>query len=127
MKLHINDNSSIEELKKQFNEKFPFLKIELFDTPHKLNEGSKKESMIPEHLILKDIRKKHIEGDLLVDPYMSVIELENEFLQHFGLNAQVFRKSGNIWIETTVTDQWTLRKQNDEAEAYFIASNNKLA
>ena len=28
------------------------------------------------------------------------------------LSAQVFRKSGKIWLETTFTDSWTLKKQN---------------
>ena len=123
MKLHINDNSSIAEIQKEFNSKFPYLKIELFDKPHKLSEGSRKDSMIPQSKLLKECRKEHINEDLLIDPNMSVIELESIFMKHFGLNVQVFRKSGDIWIETTVTDQWTLKKQNDEAEAYSIASD----
>jgi hypothetical protein len=45
---------------------------------------------------------------------MKVSELENLFKRKYKLNIQVFRKSGNAWLETTVTDAWTLDKQNQE-------------
>ena len=45
---------------------------------------------------------------------MSVNELEQQFKSRFGLNIQVFRKHCKTWIETTVTDNWTLVKQNEE-------------
>jgi hypothetical protein len=31
--------------------------------------------------------------------------------------AQVYRKSGKIWLETTVTDSWTLEEQNKQGES----------
>jgi hypothetical protein len=34
--------------------------------------------------------------------------------QEFGLCVQVFRKSGNHWIETSLTNSWTLEQQNRE-------------
>ena len=30
----------------------------------------------------------------------------------FGVHAEVLRKSGNIWFETTLTSGWTLHQQN---------------
>jgi hypothetical protein len=47
---------------------------------------------------------------------MTVEELEKSFLVKFGLNVQVFRKSGKSWLETTITDKWTLEKQNTQGE-----------
>jgi hypothetical protein len=47
---------------------------------------------------------------------MTVNELEQRFKSQFGLNIQVFRKHGKTWIETTVTDNWTLFKQNEEGK-----------
>jgi hypothetical protein len=46
---------------------------------------------------------------------MKVGELEHAFNVKFGLSAQVFRKSGEIWLQTTTTDTWTLAKQNEVA------------
>ncbi len=43
---------------------------------------------------------------------MSVSELEQLFLTKYGLNAQVFRRSGNLWLQTSATDHWTLAEQN---------------
>jgi hypothetical protein len=34
----------------------------------------------------------------------------------FNLSVQVFRKSAGTWIETSVTDDWTLKQQNDEGK-----------
>jgi len=31
----------------------------------------------------------------------------------FGLPAQILRKSGNLWLETSMTNHWTLQQQND--------------
>jgi hypothetical protein len=46
---------------------------------------------------------------------ITVIELENQFAD-MGLMAEVFRKSGNVWIESSLTDNWTLQQQNTEGE-----------
>jgi hypothetical protein len=44
----------------------------------------------------------------------SVQDLEQLIWDAFGLSVQVFRKSGNLWLETTVTDQWSLAYQNEQ-------------
>lgn len=46
----------------------------------------------------------------------SVQELEKQMEEGFGLHVQVFRRSGNIWLETTVTDEWTLAFQNEQGQ-----------
>jgi hypothetical protein len=35
----------------------------------------------------------------------------------YGLHVQVFRKSGNIWLETSVSDHLTLSEQQERARA----------
>jgi hypothetical protein len=45
---------------------------------------------------------------------MLVSELEKQFNDKLQLSAQVFRKAGKSWLETTFTDGWSLRKQNLE-------------
>ena len=54
------------------------------------------------------------ELNLVMNEQMAVNELEEQFVSKFGLSAQVFRKSGNVWLETSATDSWSLRQQNDE-------------
>ena len=47
---------------------------------------------------------------------MTVANLENDFDAIYGLAVHVFRKSGKVWLETTVTDNWTLEEQNRQGE-----------
>ena len=108
----ITDKKNIREVQKEFNEKFPYLKIEFYKGKHGSGEGSPiKERLNPEQPI-GAIRKKHNEGDLSIDGDLSVSEFENALLKKYGLNVQVFRKSGNLWMQTTATDTWTLNEQN---------------
>lgn len=46
----------------------------------------------------------------------TVQELEKKIEDQLGLHIQVFRRSGNIWLETTVTDEWTLSFQNEQGK-----------
>ena len=50
--------------------------------------------------------------ELLMTDAMTVTELENKIHEVFGLNAEVLRKSGNVWLETKLTSNWTLLQQN---------------
>ncbi len=121
MKIVIDDTFSIQEIQQKFSDKYPFLKIEFFSKEHLKNTGSKKELMISPDVLLKDCRSIHNQGSLEIFPSTTVMALEKEFQDSYGLFVQVFRKSGDVWIETTVTDDWTLAKQNEEAESFFIA------
>lgn len=117
MKLEINDNRKIADIQNDFNTYFPYLKIEFFSKPHKKKEGSLKSLMIPIADTLKKYRQSHNNGSISIIPQMTVSDLEQQFNEIFGLSAQVFRKSGKIWLETTITDSWTLEEQNKQGES----------
>jgi hypothetical protein len=34
----------------------------------------------------------------------------------YGIHVQLFRKSGKVWINTSVTSSWTLEEQNKQGE-----------
>jgi len=55
---------------------------------------------------------------------MKVIDLEKMFKNRFNLSAQVFRKSGNLWLETTMTDNWTLLQQNNHGREISTGKKN---
>jgi hypothetical protein len=54
---------------------------------------------------------------------MTVTDFENALMDQFGLSAQVFRRSGNLWLETTITDYWTLKQQNEHGREITIGRN----
>jgi hypothetical protein len=64
-------------------------------------------------LKVENITPSMHEGAIQLSDNMTVSNLEDTFSDRFGLQVQVFRKSGNLWLETTKTDAWTLKVQND--------------
>lgn len=116
MELQITEQQQVHDLKKQFNHCFPFLKIECFHQGHAESTGTSKKAMIDSNTPLKDLSLKQF-GTFTIDPSMSVNAFEQNMASVFGLNLHVFRRSGNLFIETTATDDWTLKAQNDEAKA----------
>lgn len=110
--MKITNHKAIAEIQKEFASLYPFLKLEFFKNAHNVFEGNSRREMV----FRKEITHLSKEGEILVSDNMTVEQLEQEFKNQFGLNVQVFRKHGNSWIETTVTDNWTLQKQNEEGK-----------
>jgi len=117
MKLNINDKRKVADIQKDFSKSFPFLRLEFFSVPHKSGKGTaKKNLIIPDHKTVGDCRRIHKSKIVTITPEMKVSELEKIFLEDYGLNVQVFRNSGRVWLETTMTDDWTLAEQNRQGE-----------
>lgn len=116
MVLKISDSKKLSEVKDEFNALFPYLKLEFFKHKHEVNKSNSKADMLSSDLTFKRVRKRHSEGALVVKENMSVADLEQLFQDIFGISAQVFRKSGRSWIETSVTDDWSLKRQNEEGK-----------
>jgi len=116
--LHISDNTQLKEIKKAFNDKFSHLKIEFFAEEHESGEASTYKSMYDDELYLKDIRSNHTEGDLSIDGHQKTSTFESNFKEHFGVNVQVWRRAGNLWLQTTITDKWTLSEQEKKGVEY---------
>lgn len=114
MKMQIHDGNTIREIQEEFNGFYPFLKIEFFNKPHVKNELNSLSSLISSNKKIGAIRNNQHSGFISVSPERTVSEIEEELKNKFGVNAQIFRKSGSLWIETSLTDGWSLKLQNDE-------------
>jgi len=125
MVININDDKRIGDIKKEFNLLFPFLKIEFFNKPHISVENSPKMQVTNDYKSLNEFRSIHNNGFLEIVPEMTVASLENIFKTDYGLFVQIFRKSGNVWLETTVTDKWTLSEQNKQGEMVTLHLNRQ--
>jgi hypothetical protein len=117
MKMTINDSRKISSIQEEFNTAFPYLKLEFFNSAHRPGAPSAKEALRSNSKTLGECRKIHNNGKIVVMPTMTVSDLEQCFNAIYGLGVQVFRKSGKVWLETTVTDGWTLDEQNKQGEA----------
>ncbi len=108
----ITDHKKIKDIQVEFNQLFPHLKLEFYAHGHQPGGGSPVQEQLEQSKTIGEVRRVHNEGDFSVTETMKVRELEQLFQKKYGLNVQVFRKSGNIWIQTTSTDNWTLAEQN---------------
>ena len=100
------------EVQEEFQKKFPYLKIEFYAGQHQAGEGSRVEETLDPQLTIGAVRSRRKEGDLYINEALEVRELEKMFAEDYGLNVQVFRQSGHLWMQTSASDHWTLEKQN---------------
>jgi hypothetical protein len=116
MKLDITPERNMGSLQTEFSEAFPGLKLAFFSKPHREFKGSAAKFLLQDReATLSQLSTKLQAGELTLEPSTVVKDLEQEFEQKFGLHVQVFRKSGNIWLETSVTDNLTLAEQQTKA------------
>lgn len=115
MILEISADKSIKQVQEDFSHLFPYLKIEFFrnGTIARKDRYPAATLISNDHPISAAQTRPKNNGDLYLEETMTVAELEQSFLTHFGLSVQVFRRSGKLWLETTMTDNWTLKQQND--------------
>ena len=116
MNLTIRPSRLISEVQDEFNKMFPYLKLEFFK-----NRSGKKldysvNNIIRHNQKLAEGQINPVDGLIDIEPGMTVKELEKHFQDEFSLAVQVFRRSGNVWLETTMTDNWTLKHQNDHGK-----------
>ncbi|MFT4533484.1 MAG: hypothetical protein ACJA1A_003194 [Saprospiraceae bacterium] len=113
--MFIDNNTTTKELENTFISDFPYLKIKFYKKGHEHFHGSPKNEEIKEEKKLSDLNPDLSLGELNWDKTMSVDRLETILEEEFGLHIQVFRKSGDQWLQTSTTDHWTLEKQNLKA------------
>lgn len=118
--ISIKATERLAAIKEAFRDQYPYLKLEFFHHSHEPEGGNPKSDMIKRDMTVEEARRegKGEDGYLRPRPGMTVEELEMDFRDRFGLNVQVFRLSGRIWLQTTLTDHWTLEKQNAEGEEH---------
>ncbi len=113
MKLVVKSNHTAASLQEAFTKLFPRLSLHLSKLPHAKGEGSPKaERALPESLLAEWMEVDEVTVEL--HPKMTVGELEAKLQEH-GIFAQVFRKSGDLWLETTRTEGWTTERVNEES------------
>ena len=114
--MKIQDSKTLKFIQREFNDKFPSLRLEFYSEPHKEGEISSKRQPINHEKTVGEVRSIHSEGELSIHPNQKISTLEANFEQNYGLHVQVFRRSGNLWLQTGRTDSWTLAEANRKGE-----------
>lgn len=117
MELKLFRNTTIRDLKKQFSKAFPYLKLEFFRQQHSRGKGTGLNQKISDDAALSDVISLKKEGSFSFRKETVAGEFEQQLQNEFGLPVQVFRRSGDVWLETTRTDGLTLGMLNGMGEA----------
>lgn len=116
MNLTIRPSRLISEIQDEFSKMFPYLKLEFFKNKSGKRLDYSINNIIRHNQKLAEGQIQLVDGLIDIQPGMTVKELEDQFRKEFSLAVQVFRRSGNVWLETTMTDNWTLKHQNDHGK-----------
>jgi len=119
MKLYVNQSSTLGEIQKDFRDMYPYLKLEFYKRIQTGNQEASSKDRLQANYLPGKINTGRVYAAIDISPQRSAGELESEILDILGVSAQVFRRSGNIWIQTTDTDKWSLRLQNEEGRASY--------
>jgi hypothetical protein len=124
-KLYFSRTTTIKEIQQEFSRSFRWLKIEFYSKPHSITDKKVVNNMYSSGLKLEEIGFRSDSVVIDINSDMTVKELEELIRKKTGLYAQVFRRSGKVWLETSATDNWTLAEQNEEGESLQKQLNNE--
>ena len=116
MILHIEKLMTLEQVQQAFSRHYPNLKLVYFIDRNKDNHLRADERIQNLKMSIGSIREVAYDGYIQIEPSMTVIQVEKAFWDSFGLNVQIFRKSGRNWLMTHSSDLWTLEEQDKKAE-----------
>lgn len=115
MILLIDDSLTINDIQDRFQLCFPKLKIEFCKKHHHWEGVCSEKDIFPNDKPIGNIRRKHNPGMLEIKSWQKVGEIEKKFHEEFGLNAQIFYRSGQRWIQTGKSDNLTLKQLQDKS------------
>ena len=122
----IKDSKTIKEIQKEFNDKFPYLKLEFYKVAHQEKEGSPDAVKWNAEESISKIRSNHNSGEVSINGHLKVSTLEKEWEEKYGLHVQVFYKSGTVWLQTISINDTTLSQLNEKALAFAAFQNNAI-
>ncbi|MEQ8363513.1 MAG: hypothetical protein RIF39_13625 [Cyclobacteriaceae bacterium] len=115
--LKIDEGKSVSGFQKDFTTLFPFLKIEFFKTQNSTLDSKHHKTYT---LLAPNFPLDKTTVSLELSATTSVAQLKALILEKTGISCLVYRKSGSMWIETSLTEDWSLERQNHEAELMNI-------
>lgn len=113
--ISVSGNKKIATLQKEFNKKFPFIRLSVYAMDQK---GKSSKSPLPEDMTLAKARTKTVAGDISISGNKQIGNLESDFEKIFGIYVQVSYtdKEGNRYYTSGSDDKMTLTAFNAQCE-----------
>ena len=106
--LDILNALTVGVVQQRFSQIWPFLKLEFYNQIE-LN-GIRITKRLESDHPLKTSARPAISTD------STVSQVKAALAEATGFAVRVFRKAGSLWIETSLTDDWSLQRQNEEGQ-----------
>ncbi len=126
MKLQIDKDTKVKDVQKKFAEEYPYLKIEFYKKPHSKTELSRIKDRISPNEIISEVSNFRGKKSIDINQERTVADLEAAVYKKLGIGMQVSRRTGNIWIETSLSDSRTLGMQNEQGKMSVPAIESDL-
>lgn len=119
MKIKIEPQTLITDIKKAFNQQYSQLRIDFFIDHNHDGNFTHDEKVTEFNTPISELatltpQEASIEVDFSAS--VTIEQLELVFLSNWGLVAQVFRKRGNSWLMTSHTDHFNLGELQKQSE-----------
>lgn len=110
--MKIDSQTTLKDIQQTFSTQFPHLRLEFYNKPHGEGEATSNRAQLEPDQKVAALAKSGHPDQIDVAAEMTISHFESMVEKHFGLHVQVFRRSGNLWLQTTATDGWSLEQAN---------------
>lgn len=110
MNITITPETKLGEVRDAFALQFPLLSLRFFETAVNFISGKVMEGkrIVDMQKSFRELNPEIENVTILVAPETKVKILETIFYEKTGIFLQIYRQSGQIWLQTTATDSMTL-------------------
>lgn len=113
MEIQFTPETTLSELQDNFSRLFPNLKLGFFVDFNNDGQYSQDELIKNLHSKLGSVNPKIEAGALSVSPNTKIKDFETDAVRQLGVDVQVFRMSGKLWLVTKQTDHKSLFEQQE--------------
>ena len=111
MKILLHSNRTVAEVREEFNNSYPYLKIVFVSSKESVHGLPIIDEVDPAARLI-DVSRVLKEGDIEIKPTDTIKQVEQRFEKQYSLPVHIFRKQKGVWMDTSVTDDLTLHEQN---------------
>ncbi|MEO5999166.1 MAG: hypothetical protein ABIN89_20500 [Chitinophagaceae bacterium] len=110
MEIRIEPGRTFDEINETINSIYPFLKIERLSSLNQtLDIMVNNEDLGAIYTPKKETTQNAL---ITIDDNTTVADLINQLEEKLDLHVKVLRRLNDLWIVTSLTDNWTLKRQN---------------
>lgn len=110
--IKINDRLKVSAIQNEFSKLFSNLKIEFYSKPHTSGGPPSRKMVKGVSKTIGECRTEHNDGEMIINPNMTIAELENYFANSYGLGIKILAKEGKNWIPAKNVNKLSLTEQN---------------